>query len=666
MNQPPIILLAFANDLGTPTAYLKQLSKEVKALELILREAEQKGLCKMVLIENATLERILAVFQKPAFQNRIAIFHFAGHANQYSILLEDEFRKQHPIFMKGFAAYLSTQKQLKLVFLNGCATREQADFLHQANIPVVIATQRLVKDDVAVEIATWFYTALGLGYDLNTAWLQVTALQESLRKNIESTTIRGIAHKEQQNKQIDWLWLPNIHHKEVGKWNLPDAIYQPLFHLPKLPDTPLPNTPFIGLRPYETTEATIFWGRDYQIRDFYQLITGEQSPKVCLLYGATGIGKTSFLQAGVLSRLQLKFPVQFLKIEEGVFQIEELENKLSILINKSATFSRTFLVIDGLTDILPILVEKIQMICTATNNNIYFILCVRTCNRKNWQTYFRNSSSFFLPPLDADGIAHIFTQLKEKAIIGKELELRLSRLLLIDDTATSTPILQLILQQLWQVGKAKNNSRPELTWKAYEMLLKTNFWQKILLKQLEKVDMSAFNSGLLLNILRDIEQLKNPTESILPYHHLKKPLKEYLHSLKKYRLITEPATDDDLATITIKLSHQLLKDPLIELLNESKRPGQEALSVLHFTKPEHWEESQITLINSNLNISIPYIEGQKELVQKQKRLLQKQKNRQLLWSITQVVIVTLILLFGIFLNNPYLLLLVVLVVVLYR
>src|SRR5262245_50267674 len=87
-NMKPIILLAYANDRDDHVHYLRNLSEEARRLQKILGQAARDGLCELLVRQNATLDDILDVFQVATYRNRIAIFHYGGHANGYQLLFE--------------------------------------------------------------------------------------------------------------------------------------------------------------------------------------------------------------------------------------------------------------------------------------------------------------------------------------------------------------------------------------------------------------------------------------------------------------------------------------------------------------------------------------------------------------------------------------------------
>ena len=85
MADMPVIVLAFANE-QEGHQYLRDLPEELRRLQAILEAAERKGLCKLVVRPNATLEQILETFTEN--RDRVAILHYGGHAGGDRLFLE--------------------------------------------------------------------------------------------------------------------------------------------------------------------------------------------------------------------------------------------------------------------------------------------------------------------------------------------------------------------------------------------------------------------------------------------------------------------------------------------------------------------------------------------------------------------------------------------------
>ena len=102
--------------------------------------------------------------------------------------------------------------------------------------------------------------------------------------------------------------------EQVKSWNLPEAVDNPLFGLPEVPRKfNLPEPPFLFLRRYERPHAEIFFGRSFYTRDLYNRITDSNAAPVILLYGQSGVGKSSLLDAGLLPRLEEKYEVRYIR-----------------------------------------------------------------------------------------------------------------------------------------------------------------------------------------------------------------------------------------------------------------------------------------------------------------------------------------------------------------
>lgn len=109
----------------------------------------------------------------------IRIFHFAGHAGPSELQLnQDEFRARIT-FSQGLADYIGQRAgELKLVFLNGCSTEEQAAVFLKQGVSAVIATTLPVNDELAYTFASRFYyefTRAGTSTTLSQAFQQALA-----------------------------------------------------------------------------------------------------------------------------------------------------------------------------------------------------------------------------------------------------------------------------------------------------------------------------------------------------------------------------------------------------------------------------------------------------------------------------------------------------------
>src|SRR5271157_4817126 len=166
MAELPIIVLAFANE-QEGHRYLRDLPEELRQLQAILEAAEGKGRCKLVVRSNAELKQIFETFTE--HRDRVAIFHYGGHAGGDRLLLESTGTEGAVAHAEGLATFLGQRRNLQLVFLNGCSTRAQAAGLLDAGVTAVIATARAIEDAIALEFAAAFYSELASGATLRAA-----------------------------------------------------------------------------------------------------------------------------------------------------------------------------------------------------------------------------------------------------------------------------------------------------------------------------------------------------------------------------------------------------------------------------------------------------------------------------------------------------------------
>lgn len=357
MSNKPIIFLAFANDKEDNARYLRNLPREMDGIRKALQKAVQAGLCEVIERANVTIENILDIFQDSNYKDRIAVLHYGGHADGYQLLLENyapttllvvgdpnsglnntsqkrllgSSTTTSVAHGEGLVSFFAKQKGLKLVFFNGCSTQQQSLELVAAGIPAVIGTSNSINDDIATDLAIRFYKAIGNGANLERAWNEAI---DQVKIQQGTTNLRGLYRKQEKEVLTDrfpWeiLWREGA--EIIKNWNLPETVDNPLFGLPEIIQTHLPEKPYRFLERYKKEDAEIFFGRSYYIRDLYNRATDKNAAPVILLYGQSGVGKSSLLDAGLLPRLSQVANVCYIRRDSTLGLLDTFKKALGII-----------------------------------------------------------------------------------------------------------------------------------------------------------------------------------------------------------------------------------------------------------------------------------------------------------------------------------------------
>ncbi|MEM6347180.1 MAG: CHAT domain-containing protein [Bacteroidota bacterium] len=195
----PIILLAFAND--REGNFLRNIAAEQQAISRALREAERQKLCEVLVLADASLDDIIQTFKEE--RGRISIFHYGGHADGDALHLSSESGGEAQIDGQSFANFLGQQANLELVFLNGCATLAQKEFLLEAGVKRVIITDQAINDNGAKQFAAQFYESLGTGL--------------AIAKSFEEASATTVLKESGQTRNLYWE-APSVNARPELPW----------------------------------------------------------------------------------------------------------------------------------------------------------------------------------------------------------------------------------------------------------------------------------------------------------------------------------------------------------------------------------------------------------------------------------------------------------------
>lgn len=662
---PPVIFLAFANEKQSDARYLRGLAREQTFLKEALEPAIAAGLCEVVIESNATISSIVATFQRARYRDRIAVFHYGGHADGYQLLLETLDGGNDIAHGAGLVSFLSKQAGLRLIFLNGCSTLQQAKELVEAGVPAVIGTSQSIADDVATQLATRFYKSLGQGGTLDRSWQEA---EDEIKIRSGGAPSRGILldmdlKEEPDHFPWDIFWRKGA--DIVRDWNLPQAAGNPLYGLPILSqDFNLPEDPYRFLRRFERRHAALFFGRGTYIRDVYQRLTDTHSAPVLLLYGQSGVGKSSLLEAGVLPRLEQSCTPLYLRRDPNRGLTQTLTDALK---TDSATLKSAWLEHESSKGRpLVIILDQMEEVFTRPreddpNELLHFMQLVQALfdhprdrpqgrlvlsYRKEYHPEIEAQcrqleiprEKIFIDKLDRSDIIEVVNGLTSSQRLSRRYPLTIEKNLpaviaddlLADPNSAIAPVLQILLTKMWELASTEES--PSFTIAKYNELRKAG----ILLDDFYAEQMAALqtwvptavNSGLALDLLhlhttgmgtagsRDFEEIRSL------YQHQEEGLDQLLSYLKDLYLLTE------VNHTNTGLTHDALAPIVQREIKDSDKPGQRALRILASKMPEyHYQPEKVYIDEEDLILVERGAGGMRLWTPKERELIEKSRER---------------------------------------
>ena len=145
----PVFLLAFSQD---PDATLPEVINELNQIQRLLSDTPGQP-DVLWRVTQADMESALN-----RHSHELRIVHYCGHAGPNALALNAGNGTSQMTFASGLAGLAGMASTLKLVFLNGRSTQDQAELFIKHGIPAVIATSKPLADQYAVEFARRFYT----------------------------------------------------------------------------------------------------------------------------------------------------------------------------------------------------------------------------------------------------------------------------------------------------------------------------------------------------------------------------------------------------------------------------------------------------------------------------------------------------------------------------
>jgi len=217
MNKKAVIVLAYSND---HDAYLDMVVRERKNVYNQLRPYDDKDYVKVEKAEHASIDDFFQIFQR--YKDQIVIFHYGGHASGSHLQLEGNAGAVESANAEGLAAMIGAQKNLQLVFLNGCATQGQVENLLANGVKSVIATSVAINDTKATEFAEQFYRALAGQNTINNAFESAKSFLKTKYSQDNIVKKKGLKLKRRADGSSQELpWGLYTEDEATLEWKLP-------------------------------------------------------------------------------------------------------------------------------------------------------------------------------------------------------------------------------------------------------------------------------------------------------------------------------------------------------------------------------------------------------------------------------------------------------------
>lgn len=419
-------------------------------------------------------------------------------------------------------------------------------------------------------------------------------------------------------------------------------------------DILLPQEPYIGLRWFGRDEARIFFGRGRQIQQIYKLLTNPLSDRFIFLYGQSGVGKSSLLEAGVIPRIESVYQVWYFRrdTEEPVWKC--LKEKMSSGI---ANGNKILLIVDQFEGVFTQpnasyqdeAVETFSLLIEWTREypDMKFILGFRKEYLPEIELLATNLrlsfTKIFIEPLNELEISEaVYSVCSNKAInakyhlkIDKELRTIIAKDLSRDDSSHIAPALQILMTKLWQSAKVINPDGPEITKDLYEEyvvntgILLSGFINEQI-STIKKDNAGWVTSGLVYDLLELFVTEHYTAASwraqdvIDLYGHL-----SYVHkilaALKDLYLITEDINVSNQDN-RLRLAHDSLGPLVKKIYNNSLYLGQKARIILEnrikkATQNEDGTPSYPPLDETDLNIVLGGKQGMRKWTEQEQQLV---------------------------------------------
>lgn len=426
--------------------------------------------------------------------------------------------------------------------------------------------------------------------------------------------------------------------------------FDPLLNLPIHESIGVPNYPFKGLPHFNKEDARIFFGRNQEVKDLFEMLQNSYR-RLILYYGQSGVGKSSLLDAGLLSRLSEDWFVENKsRRTHGLFvsiinafrkQLKQNKSKKSLLIidqleemfiDKSSSSVTEMAVF---SDKLGELLEAFPQTHIILSFREEYLAPIRKL-LKDKLTYVE----LYLLPIKESGLIEAITGIARDTKLAAcfqqlSFEEKLPKTIAVDMLNSGeeayTPLLQIILRDMWDKAEPQNGKvffTKEFYKSQKKLSLKAFFDEQ--LKELASIFPAEIKNGLILDVLHLFVTRENtvgahsiPDLKIIYPHNWAK-VERLLPELENKYLLTG-YIDEKTKSLVYRLTHDSMAVIITDSYNRSEGLGPQARRFLEnalHSRTKLTKQALFVILDAEFWMRMPE-KKEKELIEQSKQRLLK-------------------------------------------
>ncbi len=394
---------------------------------------------------------------------------------------------------------------------------------------------------------------------------------------------------------------------------------------------PVGDSPYVGLRPFSRDDAQLFFGRNKEIYELYKRISGPVH-RLCLLYGKSGVGKSSLLFAGLFPRLEREWSVYYHRRSKELALGESL---IKLVKRNSDTATSNLIMLDQVEEIFTDPNPEVsneaadffqQLDWTLENYpQVRIVLGFRSefyVEIIDWIRMLQlPASEFLLKPLNQEGILEAALGVTKSPLMTDTFKLEFEEGLpeviaadiLKDRVSHIGPVLQIQLSKLWSAAveqKAYPYSVVHITRALYEAFYQKNLGHLLdaqLNQLLDSEYEKALKNGLVIDLLyfftTSRETAASFSEEVILNSYEQELTTGLILRLKRLHLLNDDVNKGSQGKIAYtRLAHDALAPLVRERFNDSDAVGQRALRIVEAKRKDIENGLDVNFSKSDIEV----------------------------------------------------------------